>query len=467
MSKAIFLFTRDLRLEYNQALTLACKDYDVLPIFIYDESFFCKPLGSASKVWLHHSLNDLKVQCPELSFYQGVFSDVVDTLIKSFDIHTVFMSEAFFPHERHAQQALKSHLKNQSCDFHAINTSLLWHPADIKKQDDTPYKVFTPYYRRGCMAAEEPYLPETLLNPKFITDPNSHSLDSLNLLPKISWDKPMLTYWDISKEGAKNCLDAFLTKGVKSYKEGRNFPALNSVSRLSPYLHFGNISVHYIWHQVQKLTQDANSAHFLSELGWREFSYSLLHYFPSMVTQNLQPKFNDFPWQFNQTYFDAWTKGHTGYPIVDAGMRELWQTGYMHNRVRMIVGSFLVKNLLIDWRYGETWFWDCLFDADLANNTASWQWVAGSGADAAPYFRIFNPIMQGQKFDPDGEYTCRFLPELARLPKKYLFSPWEAPPEILDLAGVVLGKNYPRPIVDLSLSRDRALEAFQTLKKES
>ena len=236
------------------------------------------------------------------------------------------------------------------------------------------------------------------------------------------------------------------------------------MSRLSAYIRFGNISINQIWHYAKKIPSNKHRDHFLSELGWREFSYSLLYHFPAMTTQNLQVKFNAFPWQINQINLKAWQQGMTGYPIVDAGMRELWQTGYMHNRIRMIVGSFLVKNLLIDWRYGEAWFWDCLFDADLASNTASWQWVAGCGADAAPYFRIFNPVTQGQKFDPNGDYTLRFIPELKNLPKKYLFSPWEAPSDLLRELNITLGKTYPKPIVDLRDSRERALAAFQSLK---
>jgi deoxyribodipyrimidine photo-lyase len=235
---------------------------------------------------------------------------------------------------------------------------------------------------------------------------------------------------------------------------------------LSPYLHFGELSPNQVWYAAQMRGDDKHVIHFCSELGWREFSYSQLYFNPDLPKKNLQAKFDRFPWNEDKEKLKAWQRGKTGIPMVDAGMRELWQTGYIHNRVRMIVGSFLVKNLLLHWHHGERWFWDCLVDADLANNSASWQWVAGCGADAAPYFRIFNPITQGQKFDPEGEYIRRFLPELNTLPNKYLFNPWEAPDNILKNANVVLGQDYPMPIVDLTLSRQKALDAFGSLKQK-
>jgi deoxyribodipyrimidine photo-lyase len=235
---------------------------------------------------------------------------------------------------------------------------------------------------------------------------------------------------------------------------------------LSPHLHFGEISPNKVWHRVRASGQSEDSDHYLSELGWREFSYNLLYYFPQLPKNNLQTKFDRFPWRENSEHLKKWQKGKTGYPVIDAGMRELWETGFMHNRLRMIVGSFLVKNLLIHWHHGKEWFWNCLVDADLASNSASWQWVAGCGADAAPYFRIFNPITQGQKFDPSGEYTRKFVPELRNLPDKYLFTPWEAPSELLDNSGIKLGKDYPYPIVDLKNSRELALKAYSFISKK-
>lgn len=255
-----------------------------------------------------------------------------------------------------------------------------------------------------------------------------------------------------------------MSEGIHHYKKGRDFPALGSVSRLSPYLHFGQISPHQVWHRVHQLPSDHNVDHFCSELGWREFAYNLLYHNPKLPEENLVSKFDAFPWKKDEKSFAAWKKGQTGIPMVDAAMRELWETGFMHNRCRMIVASFLIKNLLIDWRSGQKWFWDCLFDADLANNSASWQWVAGCGADAAPFFRIFNPVTQGEKFDPEGKYIRKYVPELAGLPDRYLFAPWQAPEDVLRQSAVVLGKDYPYPIVDLKESRNRALQALECTK---
>jgi len=258
----------------------------------------------------------------------------------------------------------------------------------------------------------------------------------------------------------------FLDEGLSLYKDGRNLPAMPYVSRLSPHLHFGEVSPNQLWYAVKNIGDNKHVDHFCSELGWREFSYSQLYHNHDLPTKNLQSKFDTFPWVENKILLEAWKKGKTGVPMVDAGMRELWQTGYMHNRVRMIVGSFLVKNLRLHWHHGALWFWDTLVDADLANNSASWQWIAGCGADSAPYFRIFNPVIQGQKFDADGSYVRKYIPEIALLPDKYLFSPWDAPESVLKEAGIDLGKSYPAPIVDLKQSRDAALKAFQSLSQE-
>lgn len=297
----------------------------------------------------------------------------------------------------------------------------------------------------------------------------SLSLEALNLLPKINWDMQMTARWDISERAAHERLDEFVMDELQDYREGRNFPNKANVSRLSPYLHFGQISPNIAWHRAAEagafITNEQSLDTFMSELGWREFSYYLLYHFPKLPTDNLQVRFNLFPWAENtDADLQAWQQGKTGYPLVDAGMRELYTTGYMHNRVRMVVGSFLVKNLLIHWHKGEQWFWDCLVDADLASNSAGWQWIAGCGADAAPFFRIFNPITQSEKFDKQGSYIRRYVPELAGMPEKYIHAPWLAPPEVLTGAGVVIGNNYPAPIMDIKESRERALAAFAVTK---
>ena len=337
------------------------------------------------------------------------------------------------------------------------------------KEDGTPYKVFTPYYRKGCLQnSPEPRIPlEVPKNIKFLKHEELR-LEELELLPKKNWYKNFKDDWSPGENGAREKLNQFLQLGINDYKDGRNFPSKKNVSRLSPHLHHGEISPNTVWYEVKEKAETMDSYrdadHYLSELGWREFSYNLLNFFPYLPKENLQKKFDNFPWEENNELLIKWQKGETGYPIVDAGMRELWKTGYLHNRVRMIVGSFLVKNLLLHWHHGQEWFWETLVDADLANNSASWQWVSGSGADAAPYFRIFNPVTQGEKFDPNGDYIKHYIPELKNLNGKFLYAPWEAPESVLQAANIELGKNYPNPIVDLKLSREKALAAFEKLK---
>jgi deoxyribodipyrimidine photo-lyase len=291
------------------------------------------------------------------------------------------------------------------------------------------------------------------------------SVADLGLLSPLNWQESLAPHWQIGEQGALDRLRRFLAQGLPGYKEQRDFPARPQVSRLSPHLHFGEISPHQVWREAtQAAPGGSDRDHFLSELGWREFSYYLLYHCPTMPEENLQPRFDRFPWQWESPFLAAWQRGQTGIPLVDAGMRELWQTGFMHNRVRMITASFLVKNLLLDWRLGAQWFWDCLVDADLASNSAGWQWVAGCGTDASPYFRIFNPVTQGKKFDPHGEYVRRYVPELAQVPDKYVHCPWEAPDLSLREAGVTLGEHYPRPVVSLKDSREQALAALASLK---
>ncbi len=295
-------------------------------------------------------------------------------------------------------------------------------------------------------------------------DKLSCTLDSLELLPHTPWDSQFHQHWKPGETGATESLSSFLHQHLNSYKEGRDFPELQSVSKLSPHLHFGEISPKQIMQALSVLPSDSNSEHFKKELYWREFSYYLLFNQPDLPEQNMRQEFNHFPWSNNPDWLKLWQQGRTGNPLIDAGMRELWQTGYMHNRVRMITASFLVKNLMIDWRLGAGWFWNCLVDADLACNSTSWQWVAGCGTDATPYFRIFNPITQGEKFDPDGVYTKRFIPELKELPSQYLFKPWETPEELLEKSHVRLGETYPLPIVDIRESRKKALEAYEQIR---
>ena len=475
MSKgiAIHWFRQDLRITDNPSLETAAEFDAVLPIYILDDENSQEfKMGSASRWWLHNSLQSLNESLDgKLSIYSQNPEIVIQELLKKYEVKAVFWNRCYEPWRIDRDIDIKAYLDDKNIENKSFNSHLLWEPWEISKDDGTPYRVFTPYYKKGCLNAEEPRLPSKNLKiDSIFYDQDCEQIGTLDLLPRINWYSQIQEAWKPGEEGAQKRLDQFLEEGLLDYKEGRNFPFKENVSRLSPHLHFGEISPNEVWYQAK--TKESVSGiqksleHFLSELGWREFSYYLLYHFPSLPKQNFQAKFNKYPWIKNESFLESWQKGETGYPIVDAGMRELWQTGYMHNRLRMVVGSFLVKNLLIDWREGEDWFWDCLVDADLASNSAGWQWVAGSGADAAPYFRIFNPVTQGLKFDPEGEYTKKYVPELKLLPNKFLFSPWEAPKEILEKAGIELGKDYPEPIVDLKYSRELALEAFGKTKLE-
>ncbi|MDA7598413.1 DNA photolyase family protein [Alphaproteobacteria bacterium] len=471
-SISIHWFRNDLRLADNPALSAAAAAGDVVPVYILDdENAGIDAMGAASRWWLHHSLTALdKSLGGHLCVLRGDAKTLIAELAKSVGATEVHWNRCYEPWRIARDSVIKTQLQESGITATSHNGSLLWEPWDVKKDDGTPYKVFTPFYRKGCMKAAPPRVPiaaPSSLN-KIAADLNV-GIGALELLPDTGWNKTLDAHWVIGEAGAMNRFTSFVDDGLVGYKDGRNFPAKQNVSRLSPYLHWGEISPHQIWASVQSHmdaglpTRDAD--HFLSEIGWREFSYSLLYHNPELRRRNLQPKFDKFPWHDDADALARWQRGMTGYPIVDAAMRELWQTGYMHNRLRMVVGSFLVKNLRLHWHHGEAWFWDCLADADHANNSASWQWIAGCGADAAPYFRVFNPITQGVKFDEDGAFTRHYVPELAAMPDKYLFNPWEAPAEILAAAGVTLGETYPQPVVDVKLSREAALEAFAMLKQ--
>jgi len=471
-SPTIIWFRQDLRLRDNPALMAAIETgQPILPIYVLDDENSEEwAMGAASRWWLHHSLMSLNKSLDgHLRLYHGNATEIIHNLIEEADAKQLYWNRCYEPWRITRDKKIKSTLRKEGVDVHDFNGSLLFEPYSVLKQDGTPYKVFTPFYHKGCLERNpEPQKPiSSPTNISFYQGHNVTCVDDLKLLPSIPWDKGMMKAWDIGEETAQNQLHHFLDNGLSDYKEGRNFPAKNNVSRLSPYLHFGEISPRDVWHKT-KAAMDLHDLkddgeHFLREVCWREFSNNLLYHFPDLPRQNLQKKFDHFPWHHDPDALVAWQKGMTGYPIIDAGMRELWHTGYMHNRVRMIVGSFLVKNLLLHWRHGEEWFWDTLVDADLANNSASWQWIAGCGADAAPYFRVFNPVTQGQKFDKEGDYIRQYVPEIAALPDKYLNCPWEAPHDILDHCGIVLGKTYPKPIVDLKGSRERALDAFKTI----
>lgn len=474
MSKrAIVWFRKDLRIHDNPALAYAINNgFEVLPVFIFDTEFGNQfKMGAASKWWLHHSLKHLKAKLP-LVILKGQSQDELFKLINHYNVDAVFWNRVYEPQGISRDQEIKKKLASQGLEVESFNANLLFEPWEIQNQSGKNFQVFTPFWK-ACLS-KGIYRPlATIQEPeKYIHCNEDVKLEDLLLLPtKPDWSKGIAQSFTPGEDSALKQFSLFLGGPINNYYEGRNFPAKNHVSRLSPHLAFGEISPLFIWYKVQEILKSAptnkNYSHFLSELGWREFSYSLLYHFPKLPESNFKTKFDSFSWDNNPNALLAWQKGMTGFPIVDAGMRELWQTGYMHNRVRMITASFLIKHLLIDWREGEAWFWDTLVDADLANNSASWQWVAGSGADAAPYFRIFNPILQGEKFDPTGDYVRKFVPEVSKLPDSYIHKPWLAPSQVLKYAGIVLGRDYPAPIVDHDRARAKALELYQNLPQSS
>lgn len=457
----------DFRILDNPALLNATTSGKTILIYILDSNeSTVETLGSASRCYLHALITQFQKDTgAKLNCYEGDPIKILPEIIEHFKADAIYWNRAYSPYAIQRDRSLKESLKIK---VHSYNGSLLWEPWHVLKSDNTPYRVFTPFYRKGCIPCErEPRTPLPKANLDAILPGESHlGVENLNLLEHKPWENTLISHWEIGEQGAMQRLTRFCEHGLNGYKDGRNFPNKKNVSMLSADLRWGTLSPNQVYDMIHNNSDvdTRDKDHFLSELGWREFSYYLLYHFPKLLTENLQPKFDRFPWSTNPQFLKAWQQGQTGYPIVDAGMRQMYATGYMHNRVRMIVGSFLVKNLLLDWREGAAWFWDCLVDADIANNFASWQWVAGCGADAAPYFRIFNPITQGDKFDKHGEYTKYWVPELKDLPENYLFQPWEAPSEVLKAAGISLGNNYPHPIVDLKTSRQKALDAFAQLK---
>ncbi len=466
----IVWFRQDLRLSDNPALTAAAKAGDVLPVYIIEHPHpGPRDLGGASKWWLHHSLAALEKSLGSLLVLRGDPAKLLPKLAKSSGASGIVWNRCYEPYAIARDTELKADFLKRGLTVESYNASLLFEPWEIKNLSGEPFKVYSPFWR-ACLART---ITPPAKTPKVqCAQTSERGLPSAewNLLPRNpNWAAGWETLWTPGEAGALARLDAFLADDLLGYGELRNRPDLPNVSRLSPHLHFGEISPRQIWARTNMAVETQgrsakDAAKFLSEVGWREFAYQLLFNFPALPEKNWKPAFDAYPWRTSTRDLTAWQRGRTGYPLVDAGMRELWQTGYMHNRVRMVVASFLIKHLRIDWRQGEAWFWDTLLDADLANNAASWQWVAGSGADAAPYFRIFNPIEQGRKFDPNGDYIRRWVPEIAKLSNDDLFWPHEAPPLALKAAGIALGKTYPHPIVDHAEARAAAMAGYQAVK---
>ena len=466
----IVWFRRDLRLSDHAPLQ-AARNGIVIPVFIWspDEEGDWPP-GAASRWWLHHSLEalnaDLVKRGSRLIVRRGSASKALTQLVRETGAVAVHWHRRYEPWAAAQERRVESALGALGCTTRAFEGSLLADPRSFANATGKPFQVFTPFYRAllqrmSIIGSSGPSEAPSHIE-SFAGDLPSQAIADLGLLPKIPWDRGFRDVWVPGEAGARSRLRAFLAASVASYADRRDRPDADGVSRLSPHLHFGEISPGQVWHAAQDIP---GAEPFTRQLVWREFSYHLLHHFPHTPLEPLRPEFAAFPWRSDRAAMGAWQRGQTGYPIVDAGMRQLWQTGWMHNRVRMLVASFLTKDLLIPWQDGARWFWNTLVDADLANNTQGWQWTAGCGADAAPYFRIFNPVTQSMKFDPDGAYVRRWVPELSLMPSEWIHRPWEAPSAALEGAGVRLGTTYPEPIVDHAQARERALEAYYRLTR--
>ncbi|MHA7178528.1 cryptochrome/photolyase family protein [Arthrobacter sp. MDB2-24] len=460
MAVTLVWFRDDLRISDNPALAAAADSGDdVVACYVLDEDTKgIRPLGGASKWWLHHSLAALAASLADLGIplvlRRGAAAEVLPGVVAESSAHAVAWNRRYGLAERTTDAALKAALADHGVEATSYQANLMYEPWEVTSGTGGAYKVFTPFWR-ACLASRTPRkplpAPESLRGPQLPSD----DLDALGLLPSPDWAQGLRDTWTPGEAGAHARLDDFL-EGARGYKDNRNLPAVQGTSMLSPHLRFGEISPFEVWHAAQD-SKDPSTAEdirvFGSELGWREFSWQLLYFHPELPTVNYRPEFNAFAWESStRSELDAWQRGQTGYPLIDAGMRQMWEIGWMHNRVRMATASFLIKNLMIDWRVGEKWFWDCLVDADAASNAASWQWVAGSGADASPYFRIFNPVLQSKKFDPQGKYLVRFVPELADADNVH--EPWKG-----------AAPGYPEPVVDLKESRERALSAYKALSE--
>lgn len=468
----IVWFRRDLRVEDNAALLAAvARGGAVVPVFNWssaDEGDW--PPGAASRWWLHHSLaalaDDVRGLGSRLILRRGRAAETLAELTKEIGAGAVFFNRRYEPAARQVEADVADVLLDAGVGVRGFSGTLLFEPDEVRTGAGGPYRVFTPFWK-ACAQIAPPGMPVSApvklsRPPRW---PASLPLDELQLLPRIDWAGGLRETWRPGSAGARVRLEAF-NRVVTDYETGRDQPAEERTSRLSPYLCFGEISPRQVWHTLRQLARrrrtgmSKGAAAFLRQLGWREFACHLLYHYPHTADEPLQPAFAVFPWEHDEEKLHAWQRGRTGYPWVDAGMRQLWNTGWMHNRVRMAAASFLVKDLRIDWRCGARWFWDTLVDADLANNTLGWQWTAGCGADAAPYFRVFNPVLQGKRFDAEGDYIRRWVPQLANCDERSVHEPWKAPAgtaSILD--------DYPQRIVDHAEARDAALAAYTLVKQ--
>ncbi len=465
----IVWFRRDLRLADNPALFAASQSGKPVILLYVSETDGEREPGAASALWLHHSLtslaHDIQSIGGKLILRRGQAKTILDEIIDETGANEIHWNRRYVGEARRLDADIKADLKSRGLTVLSHNANLLSEPWSVEKKTGGYYKVFTPYWRAVNRQVEiaNPLSAPTALN-QYSAALKGDDLADWELLPsQPDWGGDIIDQYQPGEAGAGNRLSSFLDGPIKDYAVQRDHPDDETgTSKLSPHLAHGEISPRQIW---QAALGREGADKFLSEIGWREFSYVLLYHNPDLARENFKPGFDKFEWASDPDKVEAWRRGRTGYPFIDAGMRELWATGWQHNRVRMVCASFLIKHLLTDWRVGEAWYWDTLLEADPAANAASWQWVAGSGADAAPYFRIFNPFSQGQKFDPNGDYVKKYVPELAGLPKKYIHTPWEASEEVLEQAGVQLGENYPRPIVDHKWARERALAAYKKTRE--
>ena len=461
----IFWLREDFRVKKNYALSSLTKKYEnVVAMYAYDDSKFKHK--SAQRWWVSRSIEEFKKTLNDLNINLQIvkvkdLKFFFDNLTKKNDF-AIYWNRVYEPDYLYFDDYLKKVLEKKGIDFKIFKGNVLNEFNEIKKNDQTPFKVFTPFWR----AAEKYYLEKVPSSNIKVTKCKKkysyfkNEISEKDILPKSTWYKKFENDWKPNEKEALQNLKDFINNNISNYSDNRNFPSLKGTSKLSPFIKHGQLHVETIWDEVKNLGNKNGAHKFLAEIGWREFGHSLINNFPYMLKGNYSKKFNKFPWAKNASFLNAWKKGLTGYPIVDAGMRELYKTGWMHNRVRMIVGSFLVKHLLIHWIEGEKHFRDCLLDFSEANNVSGWQWVAGCGADAAPYFRIFNPILQGEKFDKNGDYVKKWIPEIKNVPKKFIHKPWEYK-NALDFT---IGKDYPSPIVNHESARKLALEAFKKIK---
>lgn len=461
-------FRKDLRLEDNPAWQAAVeRGVPVVPLYIVDTGGQPWAVGAASRWWLHHALNDLSDQLRDagsrLIVRAGDSERELEDVLQACGATAVFWNRRYDAHGMQTDGRIKTTLRQRGLTVRSFNASLLREPWEVATQAGRAYQVFTPYSRQcATMVDAEPQVSRG--QPRLPSAwPASLQIGELRLLPTTPWDAGLQASWTVSRRAAWQRFDAFSERALAGYADGRDEPAQDGTSRLSPYLHWGMIGPREVAARLRSLPDGKGRQVFYRELIWREFAYHVLYHFPHTSDQPLQARFSAFPWLEDAASLRAWQRGLTGYPLVDAGMRQLWQTGWMHNRVRMVVASFLVKHLLQSWLLGARWFWDTLVDADLASNTLGWQWAGGCGADAAPYFRIFNPITQSQKFDPAGHYIRRYVPELAQLPKDLLHEPWRMSASQQARYGCRLGEDYPLPIVEHRFARERALSALERL----